>query len=215
MVIPGVLCYNEGEKQDSGRPREVKSMLISKDTMKNKLQAWADTLQAYALPAWNDFPALPLYMDQVIYLMNQYLSMTGAEKSDERTVTPAMINNYVKLKIIPAPVKKRYGRVHLAYLVMVCLLKQSMNTSDIRKLLPLSMSEKAVQDAYAAFIQVFSEVKLYFSRDVCESSLRRMDQEDTPATHLMFRAATAANLSRLMTEQLISLLPEAKSSGAS
>ena len=30
-----------------------------------------------------------------------------------------MVNNYVKLNLIPAPHKKQYNRVHLAYLVAI------------------------------------------------------------------------------------------------
>ena len=69
------------------------------------MQAWEGMLMGGSLPAWEDFPALPLYMDQVIYLMNRYLPPLLPGEPEEQAVTPAMINNYVKLKIIPAPVK--------------------------------------------------------------------------------------------------------------
>ena len=183
-------------------------MYFDKSLVRQKLQEWDDSLQGYELPQWQDFPALPLYMDQVIYLMNQYLSLGPVENSDERLVTPAMINNYVKLKIIPPPVKKRYNRVHLAYLMMVCILKQSMNTSDIRRLLPPNMNETEIRESYTAFAQVFHEIKAYFSREVGKAAVPVLEKEDAPVSYLVFRVAAASNLSRLLTEQLISLLPK-------
>lgn len=182
-------------------------MNFNKSLVREKMQEWDGVLREYALPEWQDFPALPLYMDQVTYLMNRYLSLDTEGKGEERLVTPAMINNYVKLKIIPAPVKKRYGRVHLAFLVMVCMLKQSMNTSEIRKLLPLSMSEGEIRETYTAFTQVFREIKAYFAQEVRKASLPVLEENSAPVTHLVFRVAVSANLSHLLTEQLISLLP--------
>ena len=46
-----------------------------------------------------------------------------------------MINNYVKLRIVPAPVRKRYGRVQLAYLLVIGLLKQVLPIPDVKTLL--------------------------------------------------------------------------------
>ena len=40
-----------------------------------------------------------------------------------------MINNYVKLGMMSRPVKKRYSRAHLASLVMVCVLKQTISAA--------------------------------------------------------------------------------------
>ena len=94
-------------------------MEAEKTLVREKFKEWERLLEEYRLPEWEDLPALPLYMDQVIYLMNRYLSPLPRE-AEQKAVTPAMINNYVKLGIIPRPVKKRYSRVHLAFLIMVC-----------------------------------------------------------------------------------------------
>ena len=51
----------------------------------------------HKLPYWDEIPEIDLYMDQVIALMDKYLSF---HKVDENThiVTHSMINNYVKLR---------------------------------------------------------------------------------------------------------------------
>ena len=79
-------------------------------------EEWRKRMEGYELPAWDEFPALELYMDQVTVLINQYLEPFEIDRNSDSAVTPAMINNYVKMKIVPPPVKKRYTKVHLALL---------------------------------------------------------------------------------------------------
>lgn len=182
-------------------------MTQDKETIREKLLKWDGILKDYSFPAWEDFPELPLYMDQVIYLLNQYLSFLPAD-GGERTVTPAMINNYVKMKIIPAPVRKRYGRTHLAYLMIVCVLKQVVNTCVIKTLLPPSPGEKEAQALYAEFARTYGEIKDYFRREVRRAAEDVFGEQDEPVAHLVFQASAAANLSKMFTEQLILLEAE-------
>lgn len=115
----------------------------------NILKHWIESSEKYDLPAWEALPKLDLYMDQVITLMEQYLSIYRAPK--DKLITSSMINNYVKLGVIPKPNKKRYSRIHLAYLIMVCSLKQVLSISVIQKMLPLDLSEKKIEQAYTSF----------------------------------------------------------------
>ena len=182
-------------------------MLFDKALVREKLLEWEETLLSYSLPEWDAFPTLPLYMDQVIFLLNQYLSPLPQEEA-ERQVTPAMINNYVKLKIIPAPVKKRYGRVHLSYLIMVCVMKQTLNTGEIRRLLPAAPEEAQAKAVYAEFVGAYREMKEYFRRQVRAAAQPVLAEEAAPVSRLIFQASAAANLSKLLTEQLILLRRE-------
>ncbi|MBQ9264058.1 MAG: DUF1836 domain-containing protein [Clostridia bacterium] len=148
-------------------------------------------------------------MDQVIFLMNEYLTLLPDDRQEEKQVTPAMINNYVKLKIIPPPVKKRYSRVHLAYLVMVCVLKLTMNTAEIKKLLPADLPEETVKDIYAAFGHATQDIKGGFCQSVRAMAQPVLEQDGPPVTWLIFRTAVAANLFKQATQQLVSLRQEA------
>lgn len=179
-------------------------MSLSKAALREKLLQWEGVLTDYALPEWEDFPALPLYMDQVIFLLNRYLILLP-EQAQERQVTPAMINNYVKLKIVPPPVKKRYERRHLAYLVIVCVCKQTLNTSDIKKLVPLSLPEAEVREIYGGFTSAFREIQQYFRQEVRKAVRPVFDEPGEPLAHFLFRTAAAANLTTLLTEQILRL----------
>ena len=200
MAFPYIMCYNTGSRCMGG---EVANM-VEKETLREHLLQWEGILSDFSLPAWDDFPALPLYMDQVIFLLNRYLAPLP-EQAGEKRVTPAMINNYVKLKIIPPPVKKRYDRTHLADLIIVCVCKQTLNTADIKKLIPLSLSEQEIRCVYEDFIAAFSEMRQYFIREVRKAVEPVFSPVDEPVSRLLFRTAAVSGLSKLLTEEIIRL----------
>ena len=117
-----------------------------------RLAAWLENLEKFDLPDWDSLPQLDLYMDQVILLLNRYLSpMVG----DERYVTASIINNYVRMKVMPPPVKKRYARMHLAYLIIICTLKQSLSISCIQRMLPPEHGEEDARTFYEEFVRQY------------------------------------------------------------
>jgi len=116
-----------------------------------RLVEWLDKLERFDLPDWDSLPQLDLYMDQVILLLNRYLAPLDLY-GEEKTITASIINNYVRMKVMPPPVKKRYSRVHLAYLVIICSLKQSLSISCIQRMLPEDHSEEAAKALYQDFV---------------------------------------------------------------
>lgn len=104
-----------------------------------------------SFPHWSDFPDVGLYMDQVVELVNKYLSDIPAFAGADKQITSSMINNYVKSKAVPAPEKKRYTRIHLAYIMIVCTLKQTFNISVIKSLLNNSANEDDIRTMYDSF----------------------------------------------------------------
>ena len=168
-------------------------------TEPQNLQSRLATLEPYELPAWEELPRLDLYMDQVITLMEEYLSFYKMDKP----ITPSMINNYVKLGVIPKPYKKRYNRIHLAYLVMVCSLKQILSISDIQKLLPLSLTEEEIESAFNAFRESQRQISLRVIKEITES--QKMLSEKEKATFADFfqkavQVALTGNIYKLLSE---------------
>ncbi len=129
-------------------------MSTSMDFSHDKLKEWAKLAEECDLPNWDEFPTLDLYMDQVVSLLTQYIKKIEPVVGADRPITSAMVNNYVKMKLIPAPIKKRYDRRHLACLIMVCILKRTLSMSAIQTLVPLELDEE--------------EMKLYYN-NFCES----------------------------------------------
>ncbi len=185
------------------------SMEDQKTRLKEKMPHWDRLLEGCQLPGWDDFPELPLYMDQVIYLMNQYLSPLDREENHQQ-VTPAMINNYVKLAIMPRPVKKRYDRVHLAFLIMVCVLKQTVSTAEIKKLIPVSSGEKEIRPLYENFRDTFQGAKNAFRENMARDAEHIIESDADSISALVFRTAVISSLSREWAERILSLYPEAE-----
>ena len=121
------------------------------EVIAQRLAQWMDSLSQFDLPDWDSLPQLDLYMDQVILLLRRYLTPLDSG-GDERSITASIINNYVRMKVIPPPLKKKYSRVHLAYLVIICTLKQSLSISCIQRLLPEEHSEEAARQLYTEFV---------------------------------------------------------------
>ena len=118
-----------------------------------------EKLAAHKLPRWESFPDIELYMDQVVAVMEKALELYNKGGSEEsKLITPSIINNYVKLKIIPAPHKKRYNREHLAYLVMICILKQTLAISSIVKIIETNLETKSIKELYNEFCSIYENV---------------------------------------------------------
>ena len=118
-----------------------------------------EKLAAHKLPRWESFPDIELYMDQVVAVMEKALELYNKGGSEEsKLITPSIINNYVKLKIIPAPHKKRYNREHLAYLVMICILKQTLAISSIVKIIETNLESKSIKELYNEFCSIYENV---------------------------------------------------------
>ena len=102
------------------------------------------------IPRWNELPEIDLYLDQVVNYIEKYLGQYTVNKED-KIITKTMINNYVKQGIMPAPEKKKYSRSHIAYLIVICVLKQVYSISDIGKLISLTIQYFELSKAYNRF----------------------------------------------------------------
>ena len=142
-------------------------MSYDKKLIIHKLERWDRFITNYHLPDWDSIPDLGLYMDQVVVLLVQYLgfipSIPGGKES---FVTSSAINNYVRLKIMPAPVKRKYHRVHIAYLIMILTMKQSLSISDVQKVIPPDSSEEEVRAVYQDYSEKFRRLALFFNQQV-------------------------------------------------
>lgn len=183
-------------------------MMHDKALVTEKLRKWEGFLQEYELPAWDMLPGIELYMDQVIALLTQYLNFLPREDGADNVTTPAMINNYVKMKVLPPPVKKRYSRVHLAYLIMVCMLKQTLGIAPVQRILPCSAPEAQVHAVYDAFVRTHKAVVATFTAQVRAAAapvLLSDEPDDSAVGELILQAAIAASLFKLLAEKLIAL----------
>lgn len=106
--------------------------------------------RAFRCPRYEELPDMGLYLEQVLNLVNGALAPIQSEP-----LTGAMISNYVKNKAIPAPVKKKYSREHLAYLTVTCLLKQVFTVQQIAQFFTIQRETYPLDVAYNYFCREY------------------------------------------------------------
>lgn len=186
-------------------------MAYDNDLVVGKLRRWEKFLERYRLPDWEEIPDFGLYMEQVVQLLRQYLSYLPPELKQSQTITAAAINNYVRTKLLPEPRKKRYYRIHIAYLIMICTLKQSLRLSMLQTLLPGDLPEEEVRRTYTAYVQRHHLCAQYFIDQVKMSAAAMLDHEfvtelavqDT--AELIASSAILSSLAKLFAEKLVAL----------
>ncbi len=104
------------------------------------------------LPRFDQLPTLDLYMDQVISVVNTAVKPLFYPE-EGNILTPTMVGNYVKQKMIPPPVKKKYSREQVAYCIAVVLLKQVYSMGEVKELIQRQMQTVSVEEAYNFFCQ--------------------------------------------------------------
>lgn len=120
-----------------------------------------NTLKEVKFPTWDTLPEFELYMDQVVSLMERYLSVMniqpeGLDETD-KIITPSMVNNYVKKGYMPAPIKKKYGKEHLAYLFIICTMKQSLPIPVIHTFIESMLTVTTIDELMDMFIESYKE----------------------------------------------------------
>ena len=112
------------------KPEDVKPTVLPDTYIQSGV---ARSLSSFTLPRYQQLPNVALYRDQLIDYVTQCLDPLSL-CIDQPILTPSMVNNYVKIGLIPAPVKKQYGREQLAKLITVCIFKQILPISAIQAL---------------------------------------------------------------------------------
>jgi hypothetical protein len=188
-------------------------MLYDKTLVDQHLQQWEQYLGQCALPTWDELPTIDLYMEQVVALLTQYLNFLPNEDKKYTVVTVSAINNYVRMKIMPAPNKKKYSRKHIAYLIMICTLKQSLNISYIQKIIPTGLSENEVRTIYNNYVQQHRAASLFFVEQMKIALDVHRDAEpdnNKAIENLVITSAIVSGYTKFMAEQIIGWPPESK-----
>ena len=167
---------------------------------------------------WDALPDLALYMDQVLSYMPRQLIHLG----ETETLTSAMVNNYIKEGLLPRAEGKKYSRTHLAYLTLICALKEVLSVRDVHRL--IASGEALVQaecpenaDTPEEQLRCVRRSYAYFQQELETAMKETADQlpDDLPREQL---AKTALGLAlrsyadRLACQRLLELLgdPEPK-----
>lgn len=125
---------------------------------KHEFDEWVEELKSFHLPRWEELSDVSLYMEQLIQVVEKQLSIFGIGPGEKLTITASMVNNYVKLGLMPKPIKKRYNRRHIAYLVIITLYKQIISIHEVREALKyLASAHGSSSKAYNQFCDLLEQ----------------------------------------------------------
>lgn len=108
-------------------------------------------------PKWSELPTIDLYLDQVLLYVNQLDSSSIVD--DEKGLTAAMINNYVKNGHLDKPIKKKYSRRQLARLIVITCLKNVFAIQEISKTISSLTKDGDSEGMYDNFVMCMNEEK--------------------------------------------------------
>lgn len=146
--------------------------------------------------AWEDFPDIGLYMDQIISYMPRQLIHFG----DDEALTSAMVNNYIKDGMLPRADGKRYNRTHLAYLTAICALKQVLSVRNASLLIGAGVAAKDTSHLYGYFTRVLDQAL----NETAAALEEHTDEADLPKLALGLALRSYAD--RLACERVLDII---------
>jgi len=145
----------------------------------------------YKLTEKKDIPSIPLYMDQVTGYLDEIFNDIKRQE-DEKTLTKTMINNYVKAGLIDSPIKKKYSQDQIMELMMIYLLKNTIQIQEIDKVLK-ACEDKT--DMYESFKNLY---------DLESHALKDLDDENK--MDLILKLLISSSVQKKYAELLIDSL---------
>lgn len=166
-----------------------------------KGSALEQTIDNFRIPRYAELPDLDFYMDQIVALTEKHLYLLSYE-GGQKFITPSMINNYVKLGIIPPPKKKRYSKEHICYLFIICTLKAVIPIQSIADLIKMQTRNKSIFELYDIFCEAFEnmlkQANLVYGEIINETD----DSEDALAKLSLFMAIHSGTTRLIATNAL-------------
>ncbi len=160
----------------------------------NLIESIMESLNRIQFVKAEDIPNIDLYMDQVTTFMDQHLRTTTRNPMEDKVLTKTMINNYAKNDLLPPPVKKKYSKEHVLFLIFIYYFKNVLSINDIQTLLqPIAdkyfQKEKGIniEDIYEEVAQMGREQIEYLKEDV-RSSYKKATElfKDAPERDVEF-----------------------------
>lgn len=182
--------------------------------LQQELDGWNNKLQSKRLPRWADLPEFDVYMDQVIMLMEKYLG-EYFEYTKDAVLTSSMINNYVKQKVMPAPENKKYSKIHLSYLIIICMLKPVMSIQDIHDIIEYKLTEGDISFALDWFVDIYEKQFVSFlnsANELLNSNDEKGVLDMAAVSNVAFRMGIEASVTRNISLTLIGKVKKEKAS---
>jgi len=171
------------------------------DKTDKEIRELAEKFRAVRPSEWKDIPDIHLYKDQVIEIMeDQHIRFAIDE---DESLTPAMINNYTKSGLLPRAEGKRYDRNHIAFLTVICMLKQILPVKTAGQLLREFAGD-------SSDTEIFYEKYRKLLDEKCAETGELIDGcgDEEEIINLAVQLAVSSYVERLTCKRLTELLSE-------
>lgn len=115
------------------------------------------------LPTWDEIPNTGLYMTEVINFIDK--TIKDLFIGEDNPISPAMINNYVKLSYLKEPINKKYYREHIGQIIVIFVYKQVLSIDYIAKAVKIEVEYFEVKEVYDDFVEIFSRCRDFLFKD--------------------------------------------------
>ncbi len=171
------------------------------------LLQYSKTMSEVKLIRWNDLPIFPIYVDQLLQIVQDELSFI--QVGDENLITKSMVNNYVKWEMMPKPVKKKYEKPHIVSVIVITILKQVLPITKIKDGIKLQISLQGNEGAYDSFCQALEEsMRLTFVPILKGQNPYLLEEREIQYENLAISSITLALSNKLLTEKIIEIRNE-------
>lgn len=173
-------------------------------TINDELIKFLEDILEFSLPRWDELPDIELYMDQVITFIDKNVSIFPAIDT-KGIITPSMVNNYVKLNLIPKPVKRKYSKLHLAYLIAISILKHVYTIQEVRDGISFQAMIHGEKDAYNLFCREQELALKSLAKHILSGDNTSLDNLSIEAENLVIKMSTLAFASKVIGEKTIGI----------
>lgn len=145
----------------------------------------------------SDIPCIDLYMDQIITLIqDKYAS--NRRFPEDKLLTKTMINNYSKEGIIKPIKGKKYSSEHIAQMLMIYSMKNTLSIQEIKSIFNgIRDEQKTLLESYDDYIELKKDI-----RNICEDALNdllnRIGIDETNKTELLLLILGLSTMSSYM-----------------
>lgn len=180
---------------------------IKVNNIKEELGQLSASLGSYKTENWSQFPAIDLYMDQVVTYLERLLNIFGDTSDSSKTITSSMVNNYVKEGYLKRPVNKKYDRVHLVSLYIMSMLKPVLPIPLIARSLGNFNDEDEYHNFYNELTNLQDQAFSSVSQKL-QTLIENVDEDDYENSLRLFalQLSSEANAHRIAAEKIMSLL---------
>ncbi len=184
-----------------------------------ELNEYIKKIENFKLPDYKSIPQIPLYMEQVIAYVSETLE--PLYDKDTTLLTPFMVNNYVKAKMINPPQMKKYNTNHIGYLLSISLLKNVVSMRDLATIIEMDKGfAKDKEKIYDYFKDMHDEVlknqahRVKTRLDAIERSTKRNKKqkddkdESLNLAYIALRLYVESETSKMIADSIMSKLSE-------